>query len=262
MQRFFPLLKLNKVIDAFPAPPAPAMPAPPAPANPPAPEASGDTHDDYGYEKETPAAAPADPAKPAQKTGESPPPEKVEAPATGYGAEIPEPEVLPPAPPSAPVVPPVLDELDKALDGLEKTEHAKIKEFATKHAITVDQAKAYAEMRKAEYAEFKALNERLDKEALAERQKKRISWQKELKEDPTFGGEKFETNVAKAEKVLEKHLSNFKKSLTESKAMLPPYVMRDLAALHDVLYSTETLVQGDPIAPKDETSDDPLAYYT
>ncbi len=271
MQKFMPMLKLDKISEGAAGgatPPAkppsePTTPTPPAP-----PEAGGDNLDDLGYEKiaPEPGAPPADPNKPAEKPATPPaaaPPAKVETPATGYGAEPPKVED-PPAAPAAPATPPTPpDEMDKALEGLPKEELGKVKEFATKNAMTVVQAKAYADLRKQELVDAQAHAVKQQKDFDAEKIRIRAEWHKELKTDPVFGGEKFDHNVSKAEKVLEDFLPSIKKSLTERKAMLPPDHMRDLAKLADTLYAAEKLVQGDPAKPAETVveDDDGTAFY-
>ena len=58
-------------------------------------------------------------------------------------------------------------------------------------------------------------------------------------------------------------MPNTKKELTKSGAMLPPWVMRDLAKLAETLYASPKLVQGDPVVPREEVDDEDahLAFY-
>lgn len=245
------------------APPgAPEKPAAPA-SDPPAQE-GGDKFDDFGYPIQTKEEPPkeGDPKPPGDKPAEAPAaePKKVEKPATGYAGEPP--KVDPP--PAAPEKPAEPDDFDKALEGLPKEESSKIKEFAKKHNVSVEIAKEFGNLRK---DEMKDLAKKAD-EWVAEQQRKvietRAAWHKELRDDPTFGGEKFNHNVAMSERVLEEFMPGTKKALTEQGSVLPPYVMRDLANLGKHLYATEKLVTGEPSKPeesKDAESDDPLAFY-
>lgn len=246
------------------APPVPPTPAAkpenqPAPAanNPPAQE-SGDKFDDFGYPI-VKDAAPAEGEKPKAPEPQKEAPAPVAEPATGYGAEPPKVEPEAPAPPALdPAVPPAeKTELDKVLEAatLPKEETAAIKEFATKHSMTPDQVKAYAELRKSELADAEKHAQEQVKAAERHKIEQRASWDKELREDSTFGGTNFSKSVQTAEKVLNDFFPNFKKKLTESKGMLPPYLMRDLAKLGETLYATPSLVQGEPPSGPPKTED-------
>jgi hypothetical protein len=235
---------------------------PNASANSPADETPGDNTDEYGYapvtEEKAAEAAPGS-APPEEKADEPPAPETLEASATGYGAEPPVVEDDPPAPPAPPAA---LDDMDKALEGLPADEAAKMKEFAGKHKLSPDVAKAYADLRKQELAAQEAALKEEEKAFAKEQLKQRAAWHKELKEDKDFGGDKYVKNVTMVDKVLTEFMPSTKKRLTETKAVMPPYLMRDLAKLGARLYETEKLVHGDPKPPKvDDESDDPLAFY-
>lgn len=221
-------------------------------------EAEGNNLDELGYEKVV-TEPDASKEKPVADKSQAKSDEKVKDPATGYDKE---PEKVEEAPPVK-EDPPVADDYDKALDGLPKEQVAQIKDFAKKNNITVDQAKALGELRKSEIASAVDRYKNAEKEAEKERLRIRAGWHKELKEDKTFGGENFDKNVSAAEKVLNDFMPGLKKSLTERGAMLPPYVMRDLAKMADHLYATEKLVTGDPAGPKENEKevDDPLSFY-
>lgn len=222
-------------------------------------EGDGNKYDDLGYE--TPAPAEGDKKESGDSDKKDPAPEKIENPATGYGDEPPKVEE-PPAPEKKDEPKPEPDEFDKVLEGLPEKEASKIKDFAKKHNVTTEVAKAFADMRKAEIAEAKAHYEKQLKEAEQEQLRIRASWHKELKEDPNFGGEKFKQSISAAEKVLGEFMPHTKKLLTERNSMLPPYVMRDLANMAKHLYATDKLVQGDPNTPKEtEQEDDALSFY-
>jgi hypothetical protein len=245
---------------------------PPAAPNPPATQEEGDQFDDLGYEKE-PAAKPDDKPKaddkkaPDQKPDakKEEKPEEIKDPATGYGDEPPKVDDPPPAPKvEGPAAEP--DAWDKALEGLPKEDVARAKKFFVdnKDKSPEEMAKAFAALRKNEIAEEQRQLKDHQKEVERQVQAQRAAWHKELKEDKTFGGENFKRNVHNAEKVLTEFMPDTKKRLTETKGMLPPYVMRDLAKLHDHLYNQESLVTGDPKtneAAKDQASDDPLDFY-
>lgn len=265
MLNFIPKLKLDKVKEGGGGGAPPVEPKVDPAATPPAPkvEEGGDTHDELGYEKVPAPASEKEKAgdKPVEKkTDEPKAPEKVENPATGYGDEPP--KVEPPAK-KVEEVPPVKDELDPVVEGLPKVEADKIKEFAKKHSASKEIIKAFADLRKSEIEADKVAAADYEKDLEREKQQVKADWHKELKDDPVFGGEKFSYNISRAEKVLEEFMPSTKKTLTERKGILPPYVMRDLAKLAEHLYSTERLVQGEPKAEvkDDKAADDPLAFY-
>ena len=152
-------------------------------------------------------------------------------------------------------------------EGLLPEEINSIRDFAKQHKVSKEIVKALVAQKQAEIkklSDYSANQEKLQETKVKEQ---RQGWYNELKDDPDFGGTNFSTNIKKAEQIIEEHLPNLKKKLTESGGMLPPYVMRDLAKLSDVLHSTENLVTGDPLKlVKDDDKDskeenDPLAYY-
>ncbi|HEY5236430.1 MAG TPA: hypothetical protein VIJ14_09650 [Rhabdochlamydiaceae bacterium] len=191
-------------------------------------------------------------------------PEKVATPATGYDKE---PEKVEEEPKKEEVPPVAATDLEKKLEGLNPYMKERTQKQLAKYGLEgkkVDDLIADAkfeqqtmlELQKKQQGEF---------EKAAKTQK--LSWYKELKEDPDFGGKNFEVNTVRAEKVLDEYLPRTKKMLTEGKQMLPPYIMRDLAKLADRLYPEDKLVTGEPIPPKDsqeskETKNDPLSFYT
>lgn len=270
MKFFMPMLKLDKLNEggAGGGMPKPPPATPPAEVTPPVvtpAEAPGDTtHDELGYEITPAKEGEADPATPPKTAPISKDTEPVKEPATGYDKEPAAPVVEPPVTPPVVVPPAAQDDLDKALVGLPDIELKKIKEFATANKITPEQATAYAALRKQEMKDAQDHYEKTQKEFENEKLKTKAEWHKELKNDPDFGGEKFLVNVAKVDKVLEQFLPGLKKSLTERKAMLPPYLMRDLAKLGDHMFGTETLVQGGPKgpdAPVEKSGDEALDWY-
>lgn len=237
------------------------------PTDPAASEGEGD-FDDYGYPI---VKDEGDPPKEAAGKPKSEPPkadDKIENPATGYGVEPPKvddptPPVTPPATP--PADPPTVDlGFEVNDDGIPKEESAKLKEFLKKHGASKELAQALLDQRKSELQSAEASRVQAEQEAKAQKSRVEAQWHKELKDDPTFGGEKFAHNILRAEKVVEEFMPDLKKRLTETKAMLPPYVMRGLANVGNHLYETPSLVQGDPVNANPEDAkgeDDPLAFY-
>ena len=178
---------------------------------------------------------------------------------TGYEEEPPKVE----EPPPAKEEPPVKTDLGYELkvEGLPAEEIKTITEFAKANELSQKAAQAFADFRKSQIKSAEEAKVANEKAQLAERDRIRSGWHKELKTDPQFGGEKFANNLLAAEKVVNEFMPHTKKMLTERGSMLPPYVMRDLVKLSEVLHPTQKLVQGDPPAPEETEEDDPLAFY-
>jgi hypothetical protein len=228
----------------------------------PAPKAE-ETHDDFGYPK-TDAPAPKAEAPKEEPKKEEPPAEKEIVAATGYGEEPPkieEPKKEEKPPETAAEA---AKELDIDVKDLPEDDAKSIREFAKKHNVTKEVAQAMADMKKAEHVELNQAIE--DRRQQIEQQKKKtmVDWHNELKNDSTFGGEKFAYNIKQAEKVIDQFMPNLKTRLLQDKQMLPPYIMKDLAKLAKHLYSTEKLTQGEPVVQTKENDDkeDHLAFYT
>jgi hypothetical protein len=222
----------------------------------PPPQADGDKYDEFGYEK---VAADTKEA-PKEKPKEDDKPEEVKDPASGYGAEPPKEVVEEPV-----VVPPAEElKLDFELDLKDVPEDSAkaLKEFAKSHKLSKEAAQALVDQKKSELsnlksAQLKAIED--EKKAVA---KVKSDWDKELRNDPLFGGNNFVKNVAKVEKALNDFFPETKKVLTERKSVLPPSVMRDISKLADKLYSSDRLVTSDEATvPKVEKDYDPLDFY-
>lgn len=222
-------------------------------------EAGGDSVDEFGYEKVAPEGQAQEDQKPTAKADAKV--EEVKDPGTGYGVKPP--EVVEEKP--APVVEPEVKlDLGYELDvkDLDAKESLKLQTFAKANALTKEAAQALVELKKSEISAAKQADAEFEKQQAKAVADLKISWDKELRTDPTFGGEKFAHNVQKAEKVLSEFMSATKKELTARGSMLPPYVMRDLAKLADHLYGSENLVNGEAKAKEIvEQEDDHLAFY-
>lgn len=236
--------------------------------NPTAPEAAGNI-DEFGYK----SSAPPDesgkkddsPEEEGKKESEKTPeteeqPDKV----TGYDEEPP--KVDPPKEETQEEEPPPEDELGYELsaEGMDEKEIEKIKAFAKTHKLSEETAKAFLALKKSEIDSEKAAQAEYQNKLKQAVAAKKAEWHKELKDDPKFGGQNFARNIHKVDKVLNQIMIETKKKLTESKTMLPPYVMRDMAKLHDQLFGTENLVHGDKGDPSKEASaaeDDHLSFY-
>lgn len=240
-------------------PPPPTVTQPPPAAKAEAP-GSDDDLDDYGYEKvpsvEAAKEAAAAAAAPAKK--EAAP--EIKEPVAGYGAEPLKAEVpeTPPPPAAAEI------KLDYEVDvkDLPKEEADKMKKFALDQKLPKEAAQALLDLRKGEFDSYKAEMVKIESERKTAIAQQKASWDKELREDPTFGGDQFVHNLARADKVLTTLMPDTKKVLTERKSMLPPYVMRDLVKVYNHMYGTDSLVQGDSPAPTTEKKESsPLDFY-
>ena len=203
--------------------------------------------DDFGYEEvETKEVPPPEPPK----ADEEP---KVEKAATGYGKEseedaeknkIPKPAETEEAPPSTDEEKLKKELTDIVKDLPDSIDKDKVTKFALDNKLTKEQLQAYTNLVK----EDQVAIETSQKEAI---KTQRNDWKNELVKDPEFGGENFDKNVDRVEKVLEKYMPNTKKILTERGSMLPPYIMRDFLALSKVLNPTAPLVVGNPGSTED-----------
>lgn len=205
------------------------------------PKEDGDSFDEFGYKK-TPEDKKE--GEKNEKPPEKPTEEKKIDPATGYGEKPPE---APPSEPPKKDEPKVELEYELDLKDLPEGEDIKVKEFAKENKLSKEAAQAFANFRKLQEKSFKdaALQFKQDQEKATKEIKSK--WDKELREDKTFGGDKFAHSVMQVEKVLEQFMPETKKVLTERKSMLPPYVMRDLSKLADHLFQQhEKLVTGEP----------------
>ena len=200
--------------------------------------------------------------KPTEEPPKEEPPKedpKVETPATGYGDEPPKEE-----PPKED--PKVEDEnatdeeklkadINEALGDLPERARDNISKFTLDNKMTKEQVENYVALVKSEDA--LAVKENASQVA-----KQRSDWHSELKTDPEFGGENFDKNVDRVEKVLEKFMPNTKKVLTERGTMLPPYIMRDFLTLHKTLNPTTKLVNGEASVVKKEEGNFLETMYT
>ena len=148
-------------------------------------------------------------------------------------------------------------------EGLLEDEIKDLNDFIKTHSINEKQAQAMVDQKKDDVKKYDTMVADDKSEVERKAQERRVAWHRELKEDSTFGGENFAHSIKQAEKVIDEHLPNLKKVLTEEGGMLPPYVMKDLAKLAGTLYSTEKLNQGEPADKGKEEDDenDPLAFY-
>lgn len=255
MKKQFLKLEQNDDLNTQGAPGASQQGTPPPAANA---EAAGDSeYDEYGYK----IVKPTTPEKQPEVKADD---KKTEAEAaagfTGYGKDEP---VDPPATPPAAAAPAEV-KLEFELDAknLPAEEVTELKQFILETKLPKEQAQALIDFRKKEFDRYTAELAQIEKENKEKRAQQRASWDKELREDPVFGGANFALSVSQSEKVVSTLMPETKKVLTEGKVKLPPYVMRDLKNIYKYLYPADKLVQGDPVKvdpPPVERS--PLDFY-
>lgn len=223
---------------------------PPTTTTPKVDEPIVETHDELGYELDKPiVVTPEEEVKPDEE-------KPIEKLATGYGKEEPEEEVKPVETPKEEVKDPAeLSEEEKNKKEITETikdlgagyDKDKITKFAVENKLSKAQLDAYVKMTKDEDAAYVKQQEE-------SRKTQRKVWKEELMKDPEFGGDNFDKNVDRVERLLE-NMPNTKKVLTEKGTMLPPYIMKDFLSLAKALNPTTTLVVGDAPAPKEEEGD-------
>lgn len=143
----------------------------------------------------------------------------------------------------------VKENIKKHIEGLpESVSKEVVSKFAEENGLTDKQVEAYVKLAKADHDSLAAKREAAIKE-------QRKAWKGELQADPEFGGENFDKNVDRVNKVLDKYMPDTKKVLTERGTMLPPYIMRDFLKLDKVLNPKSKLPTGEPpTVPKEEVS--------
>lgn len=221
--------------------------------------------DDLGYPTVAKEAAPKDVVKEVLEIKKEEAKEKEIVAATGYDEKPPKAEDKKEAKTEEEKKPEEkAKEVELDLKDLPEEDAIDLKQFVKEHNVPKELAQVMADKKKAEYKKYeialKARKEKIEKD----QEKLKADWHDELKNDSTFGGEKFSYNIKQAEKVIDQFMPNLKSQLLKNKAMLPPYVMKDLAKLAKHLYSSEVLTQGDPIVQTKATDDkeDHLAFYT
>ena len=218
-------------------------------------EDAGDT-DDYGY-GEIPEEAGDEKSedkaddKPEQtETPKQDEKKPVEKSSTGYLDENGEPksEEKPKEDPPKKEEPPKTEEKpgegeellkDVKFEGVNDEDKKTLSDFIKTHKLPKEAAQAMVDLRKTESEKIKAFAAEHDKKMKDLEAEVKRGWIKELKEDKDFGGTNFAHSIKAAEKVMSEFLPNTKIKLTGADKMVPPYLMKDLAALHKKLYSKE-----------------------
>lgn len=224
---------------------------------PPVDNQNDDKLDEFGYEKDTTKIIETKKEDDKNLDPKIDEEEKVIKPTTGYGKDDPKLAVDDKKPIENKEEPKPGEETEEAKfkkeiaevfkdlsDGYDKE---KITKFALENKLNKAQVEAYVKLTKEEDAALVEKQKQLVKE-------QRSKWHNELRNDPEFGGENFEKNVDRVEKVLQKFLPDTKKVLTERGSMLPPYIMRDFLRLSKVLNPTTKLVSGEAKELKEEKS--------
>lgn len=125
-------------------------------------------------------------------------------------------------------------DIDTALGELPEEQRKAVGDFAIENNMTKEQVAAYAKLE---------LQSIADDEAAVVTQ--RNAWKKELLDDKDFGGDNFDKSVDRVERLLETHMVNTKKVLTERGSMMPPYIMKDLLAVSKLLNPITPLINGE-----------------
>jgi len=217
-------------------------------------EDAGDT-DDYGYGEIPEEAGDEKPEgkaddKPEQtETPKQDEKKPVEKSSTGYldengepkSEEKPKEEPKKDEPPKTEQKPGEGDEFlkDVKFEGVNDEDKKTLSDFIKTHKLPKEAAQAMVDLRKTESEKIKAFAAEHDKKMKDLEAEVKRGWIKELKEDKDFGGTNFAHSIKAAEKVMSEFLPNTKIKLTGADKMVPPYLMKDLAALHKKLYSKE-----------------------
>jgi len=229
---------------------------------------SEDNLDEHGYEIPKEEVKDGEDDKGKKETADKKPEEKsdkeVEDPATGYGEEpLKVTEKKPDEKTDDKAAADDKSEIVLDLKGFSEDQATGINEFVKNNKLSKEQSEAFVELRKKEIQDAEAFATKVDEDAVENSKNIRAGWDKDLRNDADFGGDKFAYNIKQSEKVLAEFLPNTKKALTESKGMLPPYVMKDLATLAKELYGSKELTSGDPTGNNKTESegDDELDFY-
>ena len=242
------------------------------------PDAGPESAADFGYDEDAPAdqGKPPEDSKTADSKGSDATKEKsadTEKTAegtdggSGYGVDDPAPEeskkVEPVKPEAAPATTKV-EGLDFEIktEGLQKATAEKAVEFVKTHKLSKEQADAFLDLRRSEAAQEAAAEVKWQEEAKAAVVKQRADWTKQLRDDPEFGGQNYKNNIHQVDKLLSEHLPGVKNTLTASKGMLNPVVMKDLAKLAAALYKAPAFPQGNAPKKESEGENNPDAHLT
>jgi hypothetical protein len=205
----------------------------------------------------TPNTPPANSANPAGGQGQPTPPENV----TGYGDTPPPPTPPPATPPTPPANAEVPLELD--LRGLpEEAPSVKyVRERAKTLGLSKEQAQKLLDAEKVDTDNYAKAQDKLRLDRENERKTIHANWEKELRDDPTFGGANFAQNVHEVNQLISNHLPSVKNRLTTTKERLEPSLMRDLSNVAKLLKQEGKVVNGGAAGGQPEKHS-PLDFYS
>ena len=146
--------------------------------------------------------------------------------------------------------------LELVTEGLEEDAVKEIQEFAKTNKLTKEQAQALVESKKAEAVKRTEAIAQVKVEEAKVYQK----WEKELRDDPDFGGKNFTHSINNVNKLIREELPGIKKLLTGSGKKLPPSIMKDLNSVAKKLYGETEFVNGDVGGDK-TTQKNPWDFY-
>ncbi len=149
---------------------------------------------------------------------------------------------------------------DVKFEGVKDEDKKTLSDFIKTHKLPKEASQALVDLRKTESEKIKAFAAEHDKKMKDLEAEVKRGWIKELKEDKDFGGTNFAHSIKAAEKVMSEFLPNTKIKLTGADKMVPPYLMKDLAALHKKLYSKEKFDSNGNNATPDSDDNNPDAH--
>jgi hypothetical protein len=144
-----------------------------------------------------------------------------------------------------PIIPPKENEVD--FGKLGDSDKKIMSEYFNKFELSKEAREALIKIKQEESINNEALKVEHQKKVDAEVVRLKSQWYNELKSDKTFGGDKFDSNIKTVNKFIADFMPNVKNMLTDKGTMLPPNIMKDYLSVAEKLYTTEKLVQGDPL---------------
>lgn len=228
------------------------------------PEDGGDATDEFGYAKPSTKAEgekdkAGDPPKESKQPEAKPDEEKVDD-VIGYGNEPPKVEDKKEDPPKQDDFKFEIDSVDTR--NLPKEDLSEIQKIL-KEEDPKKRAQLLLDVRAKQISDAQAAQQKAQQDYEREVQKVKSDWYNEVKENPTFGKEKWQQTVQNVNRILQDFAPEWKNELTKNKGMLPPVVVYGLARVAEKLYETPQLTSGDPKPPEKEPEnpDAHLGFY-
>lgn len=147
--------------------------------------------------------------------------------------------------------------LELDLKGFKEEEVQDLRDFAKTHKLSKETAQALLDQRQAQ----KAGDEQKRTEIQEGIKKQHGEWEKELRADPDFGGDKFDQSVHQVNKLITDHFPSIQKNLTKSGGKVPPDVMRDLRKVALKMYGESEFTEGSKPAAQTSKEREPWEYY-